>query len=143
LEATSLVSRAGAQFKSLDDGSYLAEGKNGEQDDYTFIAAPAVVSTNALLMSGLRLDALADPSLKKNGPGRADNGNIGLSRLRIFVVAGAGGGGGTQEVHIAKAVADFEQNHEQLSIAAALDDNPKSGWAVDPQFGKDHRAAFT
>ena len=27
-------------------------------------------------------------------------------------------------------------------ISAALDTNPKSGWAVDPQFGKDHSAAF-
>ena len=29
-----------------------------------------------------------------------------------------------------------------LSIAASLDDDPKTGWAVDPQFGKSHWATF-
>ena len=46
-------------------------------------------------------------------------------------------------VALAKAVADFEQNQSSLSIASSLDNDPKSGWAVDPQFGKDHAAVFT
>jgi len=29
-----------------------------------------------------------------------------------------------------------------LPIAAAIDDDPKSAWAVDPEFGKDHAAVF-
>jgi hypothetical protein len=46
-------------------------------------------------------------------------------------------------VKIASAVADFEQNKAALGIAASLDDNPKTGWAVDPQTGRDHSAVFT
>src|SRR5207253_1724438 len=36
-----------------------------------------------------------------------------------------------------------EQNQANLSIASSLDDNPSSGWAIDPQFGKDHAAVFS
>src|SRR6185436_20891848 len=111
-------------------GSYLAEGKNGDEDVYTFISAP--ISSR---ITGVRLDALPDPSLKKSGPGRADNGNIGLSRIRVTMLAS---NGARQELSLSKAVADFEQNKESLSLAAALDDNPKTGWAVDPQFGMEH-----
>jgi mono/diheme cytochrome c family protein len=129
-------SEAGAAFTRLDDGSYLASGANGAQDTYTFAA-----NTPLRRITGLRLDALAHPSMHKGGPGRADNGNFALSKIRVF--ARAPSGGAESEVKIAKAVADFEQNKAGLSIAASLDDNPKTGWAVDPQFGKDHSAVFT
>jgi hypothetical protein len=38
------------------------------------------------------------------------------------------------------ARATFDQSG--LPVKAAIDDDPKSAWAVDPQFGKDHAAAF-
>ncbi|PYT03576.1 MAG: hypothetical protein DMF60_17920, partial [Acidobacteria bacterium] len=136
LELTNLVSKGGATFKKLDDGSHLVEGKNADHDEYTLVG-----STAGQRVTGVRLDALTHPTMKKGGPGRADNGNIGLSRIRVFAVPV--GGGVTQEVRLAKAEADFQQNNEHLSIAAALDNRPDTGWAVDPQFGKDHAAVFT
>src|SRR5207248_1722606 len=45
-------------------------------------------------------------------------------------------------VKIARAMADHEQNKTTLSIAAAIDEDPGSGWAVDGQIGKDHAAVF-
>src|SRR6202011_3215493 len=36
--------------------------------------------------------------------------------------------------------ATFEQSG--LPVAAVIDGDAKSAWAVDPQFGKDHAAAF-
>ena len=129
-------SQAGATFTRLDDGSYLAGGTNGGQDTYTFTAG-----TPLRRITGLRLDALAHPSMHKGGPGRADNGNFALSKIRVF--AKATGGGAETEVKLAKAVADFEQNKASLRIASSLDDNAKTGWAIDPQFGKDHSAVFT
>ncbi len=135
LEPTDLNSKSGATFRKLGDGSFLAEGKNADFDAYTFIAATPTEGLRAL-----RLEALAHPSLIKSGPGRADNGNIGLSRIRVF--ASPLGGGGTNEVKLANARATFEQNTNSLSVAAALDDNPKTGWAVDPQFGTNHAAIF-
>lgn len=135
LEPKELKSKAGATFKKLDDGSYLAEGKNGDSDVYTF-----TTHTQARALRALRLEALAHPSLPKGGPGRADNGNIGLSRIRVFT--SSLGGGETNEIKLVQPRATFEQNTNSLSIASALDDNPKSGWAVDPQFGTNHAAIF-
>jgi hypothetical protein len=129
-------SKAGATFKKMDDGSVLAEGANGDTDEYTIVAKTALRQ-----LTGLRLEALADPSMVKGGPGRAANGNIGLSHIQIF--AAPAGGGEPHEIKLAKAAADFEQNNTSLSIASALDENPGTGWAVDPQFGKDHAAVFT
>ena len=135
LEAKELKSRAGATFKKLDDGSYLAEGKNGDSDVYTFTA-----HTQAREVRALRLEAMAHPSMPKGGPGRSENGNIGLSRIRVF--ASALNGGETNEVKLGCPRATFEQNTNNLSIASALDDNAKTGWAVDPQFGTNHAAIF-
>ena len=54
----------------------------------------------------MRLEALADPSLVKGGPGRADNGNFALSDLRLTVTAP---GGQPEPVKFAAAQATFEQ----------------------------------
>lgn len=123
-------SQAGATFKPLDDGSYLAEGTNGGHDVYNLSATLSLKKP-----TGLKLEALTHPTMTKGGPGRAPNGNIGLSKIRVFVQ--------DKEVKIAKAEADFEQNNSSLAIAASLDENDSTGWAVDPQFGKDHAAVFT
>jgi mono/diheme cytochrome c family protein len=136
LTLTEAKSEAGATFTRLDDGSYLAGGTNGAQDKYTFTANTALRN-----ITGLRLDALAHSSMHKGGPGRADNGNFALSKIRVFAKSVAGGA--ETEVKITKAVADFEQNKASLGIAGSIDDNPKTGWAIDPQFGKDHSAVFT
>ncbi len=135
LEATALTSKAGATFKRLDDGSYLAEGKNGDSDVYTFTA-----QIRSRDIRALRLDAMAHSSMVKGGPGRAGNGNIGLSRIRVF--ASTPDGSISNEVKIASARATFEQNSDNLSIASALDTDPRSGWAVDPKFGTNHAAIF-
>jgi hypothetical protein len=135
LEATELKSKAGATFKKLDDGSYLAEGKNGSSDVYTFVARTEVQGLRAL-----RLEAMADPSMTKGGPGRADNGNIGLSRIRVF--ASSWTGEKINEIKLVHARASFEQNTNTLSIASALDNDPKTGWAIDPHFGTNQTAIF-
>lgn len=135
LEPSDLASKAGAQFRSLGDGSFLAEGRNGAQEEYTFTA-----TTHLAGIKALRLDALAHPSMPKGGPGRAENGNFALSRIRVY--AGPLESEDLKEIKLASAEADFEQNKTGLSVASALDDDPKSGWAIDGQVGKDHAAFF-
>jgi hypothetical protein len=130
-----VTSEAGATLRPLGDGSFLAEGTNADSDRYTFATT---VQTAAL--RAVRVEALAHPSMTHGGPGRAGNGNIGLSRIRVFASAAAGGP--TNEVKLTRARATFEQNNSNLAVASALDDNPQTGWAVDPQFGKDHAAVF-
>lgn len=136
LETAEVTSKGGATLKKLDDGSYLAEGKNPDFDIYTFVANVQTPGIRAL-----RLEALSHPSLPKGGPGRADNGNIGLSRIRVFATPASGGE--TNEIRLLHPRASFEQNTNSLAVAAALDDNPKSGWAVDPKFGTNHTALFS
>jgi hypothetical protein len=48
-----------------------------------------------------------------------------------------------REIRLTEPKADFQQNDTSLSIAASLDEDPKSGWAVDPEFGARHWATFT
>jgi len=130
-----VISEAGATFRALGDGSFLAEGTNADTDRYTFTTT---VETPGL--RAVRVEALAHPSMTHGGPGRAGNGNIGLSRIRVFAYSASGGP--TNEVKLTRARATFEQNASNLSVASTLDDNLQTGWAVDPQFGKDHAAVF-
>ncbi|MCE9519515.1 MAG: DUF1549 domain-containing protein, partial [Verrucomicrobia bacterium] len=135
LEPSKLMSEAGATFNHQSDGSYLVKGENGVNDVYTLTA-----NTALRRITGLKLEALTHSSMKHNGPGRAPNGNFGLGKITVTASPAKGGEG--QEVKIARAMADFEQNNETLSIAASLDEDPGSGWAVDGKLGKDHAAVF-
>ena len=67
----------------------------------------------------IRLEALPDPALVKSGPGRADNGNFALSRIRLF--AEHADGTNRREVKLTNPRASFQQNDGNLSIAASLD----------------------
>src|SRR5205807_6811040 len=71
------------------------------------------------------------------GPGRVAHGNFVLSEFRVS------SGQGTAEprpVELAASSADFSQ--DQWPVAAAIDGDTKTGWAVAPQFGKPHVAVF-
>ncbi len=128
LEAPEWKSQSGATFRAMGDGSFLAGGKNADQDTYTFTG-----HTSSPTLRSLRLEALPDPSLPHGGPGRADNGNFGLSRIRVY--AQPMSGGERREVRLSRPRATFEQNSGNLSIAGSLDYDPHTGWAVDPKFG--------
>ncbi len=134
LDLAETRSQGGAAFKKQDDGSYLASGKNVDFDTYRFVAHVDLKG-----ITGLKIEALADPSMVKGGPGRAANGNFDLTQ--VTVTAGSRDGKSAAEtIVLQNPKATFEQ--PGLPIAAAIDDNPKSGWAVDPQFGKNHAAVF-
>ena len=132
LDPVKAESKGGATLTRQSDGSYLASGKNPDFDTYTFVANVKLKG-----MTAVRLEALADPSFVKGGPGRAPNGNFDLTD---FKVSAAPKGGKDSAIALQNAKADFEQSG--LPIKAAIDDNPKSGWAVDPQIGKSHTAVF-
>jgi mono/diheme cytochrome c family protein len=135
LDPVEVRSKEGAVFKKLDDGSLLATGKNGRFDTYTFVA-----HTNLTGITAIRLEALADPSMIKGGPGRAANGNFALSDFQLAIAPGNDAKAKPVRVKLQHARATFEQ--KGLPVAAAIDTNEKSGWAVDPQFGKNHAAVF-
>lgn len=127
-------SSGGATFKKLEDGSFLATEKKPDNDTYTF-----VITTDLKDLTGIRLETLTDPSMAKGGPGRAENGNFALTEF-ILHVAPKSDPAKAVRVKLRNARATFEQ--KGLPVAAAIDDNVGSGWAVDPEFGKNHAAAF-
>jgi cytochrome c553 len=134
VEPESVKSHGGATFTRLDDGSQLAGGTSPDFDTYT-----VVVRTKLKGITAIRLEALADPSMAKGGPGRAANGNIALTEFRLAAAPLATPDRPTP-VKLVNAKATFEQ--KGLPVAAAIDADPKSAWALDPQFGKDHAAVF-
>jgi hypothetical protein len=134
LEPSKLESKGGAAFTRLADGSYKVSGPNAEFDVYTLNAACDLAEITAI-----RIEAFADESLPHGGPGRAPNGNFALTDVRLEV-GPRYGIGMTLVPRLVNAKASFEQ--PGLPVASAIDDDPKSGWAVDPAFGADHAAVF-
>jgi hypothetical protein len=130
-------SAGGATLTPQGDGSVLVSGKNPTTETLTFELVTDLPGIRAL-----RLEALAHPALVKGGPGRATNGNFALSDLRVLaepVVADEKVP--PVRVKLIAPRATFEQ--KGLPVSAAIDDNVSTAWAIDPQFGKDHAAAFT
>ena len=132
LEIATSSSAGGATLTRQADGSLLATGKNPAFDTYTLVAATSVTRLTAI-----RLEALADKTMVKKGPGRARNGNFALTDFRV---SRAGQHGKSQPLALHRPQATFEQKN--LWVRHAIDANKKSGWAVDPQFGKNHAAVF-
>ncbi len=134
-EVTQAKSTGGATIAKQPDGSLLVSGKNPTLDTLSVRLA-----TDLTDLRSLRIEALTDPSLVKGGPGRAANGNFALSDLIVAISPKDKSQPGV-EVKLANPRATFEQ--KGFAVAGAIDaDSVTSAWAVDPQFGKDHAAAF-
>jgi mono/diheme cytochrome c family protein len=128
-----MKSANGSTLTKKDDGSVLVGGPNPSREllSITF-------ETELKGITGLRVEALTDPSLVKNGPGRAANGNFCLTNLTVAV---SPRGGKRSVVKLKSPRSTFDQ--KGLGVAGAIDDDPvHSGWAIDPQIGFPHAASF-
>lgn len=114
-------------FRHLDDQSLLVLGENPARDTYTLTFDALPPGTTAL-----RLEVLPDPSLPNQGPGRAENGNFVLSRAQLLR--------GSEPITPPNVIASFSQNG--YPVAAILDQDPNTGWAIDGGIGKPHHALF-
>lgn len=127
-----VTSEQGAKLDVLEDRSVLASGKIGPADTYVVHGVAPETGT----VTSVRLEALTHPSLPKNGPGRAGNGNFVLSNF-VFETDGI-------PHRFRKAVADHSQNgHDVNDVLKA---NPRKGWAVNASHPKqrnvDRQALF-
>jgi hypothetical protein len=128
LDLVEAKSNQGATITKQDDGSLLVGGKAPNTDVYV-----VKLKTDATNLTALRLELLPDKSLPASGPGRAPNGNVVLTNIKVEAKeTGAAGAG--QVVQLVNPVATFAQ--EQFPIANALGNNPATGWAIAPEFGK-------
>lgn len=129
-------SSANTKFIRQADGSLLATGTAPIKETLVFTS---VIKTSNI--RAIRLEALADPSLPKGGPGRAGNGNFVLGDFKV--TAGADGSSSIPEKMVFfRGEATYQQNTDSLSVAASLDSDPVTGWAVDGQIGKSQAVAF-
>ena len=134
LEAAELRSAGGANFAKEPDGSAFVFGASPPTDTYTVVAPTAMKG-----VTGLRVEALPDPRLPNNGPGRAPLGNFVLSGLKV-TVAPAANPAAAQPVELAGTAATFEQ--EKYGAAGAVDAQNETGWAISPTMGRPAAADF-
>ncbi len=129
-----LKSSGGTSFQKLGDGSFLAMGDAPQQEVLTF-ETEGVRGDLAVI----RVEALEDASLPRRGPGRADNGNFALGDFQVAWIEPQGQ---LQPIALASAAATHEQNRDSLSVAASIDSDPVSGWAIDGQIGQSQAGVF-
>lgn len=139
-----IQSSLGSRFAPQPDGSYLAVGEAPNQDTIAF-TTPLPLGE----WTSIRIEALTDPSLPHQGPGRAGNGNFAMGNL---IVERLRNSSTSPDVVVADPIeeqlaleqprATHEQNADSLSIAASIDSDLVSGWAVDGQIGRSQAAVF-
>ncbi|MCB1092168.1 MAG: DUF1549 domain-containing protein, partial [Verrucomicrobiae bacterium] len=128
LEIEDFSGTGGETWERLEDGSLLVKGELPKQTTYTVKAWTKVNGIRAV-----KIEALTHESLPDQGPGRGDRPNIIVNEVRL---AAATGGGKDEPVALHGAEADFSQNN--WDVGGAIDGDPKTGWAINPEFGKDH-----
>ena len=111
--------------KPQKDGSVLLAGKNPDKSTYTITAKSDLTKITAI-----RLEALTDPSMNKNGPGRnfapASNPNFIVNE---FIIKANG-----KPVKPSSAAASFSQ--KRWEISGSIDGDSETGWGINPAFGK-------
>lgn len=127
------TSTGGSTFAVQEDGSLLVTSPVVSHDTYHLEA-----KTDLAQIAAIRLRVLPDPSLPKQGPGRAGNGNFVLTGVELKI--------DSDPVVLSKALADHEQPGYPASTA--IDDDPKTGWAINiapgssVQMNAPHEAVF-
>ena len=130
------ASATSAALTIAPDGAVRYTGNKTKDDTYT-----VKIVTYQRDLRAFRLDALADDASPAKGPGLSDNGNFVLSEFKVTARPLDAKSKAKPVTPKLKAVAaTFEQ--QNYPLAAVVDARPNSGWAVAPQFGKDHAAIF-
>jgi len=123
--------------ETLEDGSLLLSGPNPDKTTYTITA-----TTNVAAITGFKLETLTHESLPGKGPGRGDEERPNFV-LYDFGIQQAPVAHPDRKAPVAlhSAKADFSQKN--WDVGGLIDgDKQKTGWAINPQFGKDHWATF-
>ena len=116
------------------DGSVLLSGQIPDKVEYTF-----TFELPKEPLTAVRIEALIDEKIPGLGPGRGDpeRTNIILNEIELHLCSDTE----TQSITLTDPQADFSQTNWHVS--KAIDGDPKTGWAIAPQFGKSHWASFT
>ena len=134
LPVMKFTSTGGEEHRILEDRSVLISGNVPGTTRYELQSEIDLKHVHAF-----KLEALTHPDLPGNGPGRGDEirNNFVLNEFETHLLPGKGK---PQAQKFTDAVADFSQ--KSWDVKGAVDGNPKSGWAISPQFSKSHWAEF-
>jgi mono/diheme cytochrome c family protein len=138
LEPLAYYGSVGAKFTKMADHSLLGAGSVPPFSAYTVTAR-----TDLTNITGFRLEAIADPNLPFNGPGRAANGNFVLTEFEV--AAASASGGQSNAIPLQHATADYSQPGFPVSDAIDGIATNKGGWSVDDLPGRrnvSHQAVF-
>lgn len=135
LRPSLLNSDAGADYEIQPDHSVLFSGEVPDGETCTLEA-----DLPAGQITGILIEALTDPSLPGDGPGRGAKGrpNFVLQQVEAAFLPAAKEP--AQRLKFGQAFASFSQKN--LPVDGLLEDNPKTGWAIGPMFSKPHWAAL-
>ncbi|MEL6898129.1 MAG: DUF1553 domain-containing protein, partial [Planctomycetota bacterium] len=124
----------------MDDGSFLLTGDVPVKDSDYEISLPTNTNSNVKRepISAIRLDALRHDELPGGGPGRGDQKrtNFVLNRLTLLLTDGDT----ATPIPLTDAKASFSQ--KGYEVDKAIDGPQKTGWAIAPEFDRDHWAEF-
>jgi len=127
LKPLEMKSEGGATLTIEPDGSVLAGGINPDRDVYTITA-----KTDLEHIAAIRLEALADASLPRHGPGRfPDNGNFHLNKMRVFSAGAA--------VKLTDIIVGYNENQRVRGVTDGNFD-AIGGWSNHPKAGQNNTA---
>ncbi len=136
LDIKDVKASGGVMLTKQKDNSWLASGPLGISD-YTITAESHLPE-----ITGLMLEVLPDESLPNFGPGRATDGNMVLTEIKL-ATGSKGKGAKKMSVDLADARADFSQ--KDFEVKTAIDNKKtgnRNGWALAGQLGRPHHATF-
>jgi mono/diheme cytochrome c family protein len=138
LDPAAYYGAVGTKFTKLSDQSLLATASSPPVSTYTVTA-----KTQLKDITAFRLEALTDPNLPHNGPGRAGHGNFVLTEFSVDAVSPDGRT--TNRIVLRNATADFSQASFPVDDAIDGKAEAKHGWAIDAGPGRinqDRKAVF-
>lgn len=134
LELVAFESSADSTHRVLEDKSVLLTDDVPDKDTYT-----VTLRTTLTGITGFKLETLTDPSLPGHGPGRGDAARPNFV-LNTFRVTAANAGSAARPLAFTRASASFAQ--AAFPVSNLIDPKNTKGWAINPQFGRDHWATF-
>jgi mono/diheme cytochrome c family protein len=135
LQPESAHAKQNTTLNILPDRSLLATGENpGRAEIYTI-----TFKTNLKNINGVRLEALTDPSLPRQGPGRSPTGDFELTMLTLKA-APLDAPDKSTEIALQKPQASFEM--AGYKVDRVINNSPHTGWSISPQQGKKQIATF-
>ena len=134
IKPTTVTGGKGTVFTPLADLSTLAGGKSPVNEIYH-----VHLRTKETGITAIRLECLTHESLPHRGAGRAFNSNFVLSEFELEIVR-PNKKVEVQRIKFKRATADYSQNN--YNIAASIDGNKGTGWAVDGPTKKENRVAM-